>query len=246
MPIGELVVEYRPLVGKGPARRTRSQGKVPGICYGGGSEPIPVAVDPKALHGSLDPQKKRNTVIALKVEGRPELTGLTVMVRDFTRDILSREVSHVDFVRVRLDEEVRVTVPLELIGKPEGVKLGGLLNVVYRELQVAAKPADIPNKIVVDIEKLNIGDAIHVSDLKLGEGVRALVEAGTAIASVVAPKAEKEAAPVAAAEGAAAAPGAPAAAGAAPAAAGAKGAAPAAAAGAKGAAPAADKKEGKK
>src|SRR5207249_2464336 len=124
-------------------------------------------------------------------------------------------------------------------------------NVVYRQLEVAAKPSAIPSKISVNIDELEIGDAIHVSDLKLGEGVRALVDAGAAIASVVAPKAEKEeAAPAAevAVEGAAAVPGAP---GAAPGAPGAAPGAPGAAPGAPGAAPGAPaaapaKGEGKK
>ena len=256
MSIGQLNVEYRTGTGKGVARRLRADGKIPGICYGPGAEPIPIALDPRALLKALDPQKRKNTLITMKVAGRDGQPELTVMLRDYQLHPLSHELEHADFIQVRMDQEVRVTIPIELVGKPEGVKVGGLLNIVYRTIEVAAKPSAIPDKISINIEKLEIGDAVHVGDLKLPEGVRPLVEAGAAIASVVAPKAEKEEAPAAEAvpaEGAAAVPGAaPGAPGAAP---GAPGAAPGApaAAGTPGAAaaPAAagakpDKKEGKK
>ena len=255
MPVGQLQVEFRSKRGKGVARRLRAQGKIPGICYGAHAEPIPIALDPTELVRCLDPEKKRNTVITMRVSGRDGQGDLTVMLRDYQIDPLSRQIEHVDFVQIKMDQEIRVTVPIELVGKPEGVKIGGLLNVVYRELEVAAKPSAIPNKISVSVEHLQIGHAIHVSDLKLGEGVRALVDPSAAIASVVAPKAEKEEAPAEAAlvegavpvEGAAAVPGAP---GAAPGVPGAAPGAPGAAPGAPGAAPAAakggEKKEGKK
>jgi large subunit ribosomal protein L25 len=234
--------------GKNAARRLRAQGKIPAICYGTGVEPMSIALDPIALTRALDPEKKHNTVITMKVAGHDG--DLLVMLKDFQIEPLSRKIEHADFVQIKMDQEVRVTVPIELVGKPEGVKIGGLLNIVYRQLPMAAKPNAIPTKISVNIDHLMIGDAIHVSDLKLGQGQRALLDPGTAIASVVAPKAEKEEAPAAeavAAEGAAAAPGAP---GAAPGAPGAApGAAPAAPGTAPGAAPGAApaaKKEGKK
>jgi large subunit ribosomal protein L25 len=144
---------------------------------------------------------------------------------------------HVDFLAVDLNAEVRVSVPLVLTGKPVGVTNGGNLHQSMHLVPIAAKPAQIPTKLEVDVSALDIGDALHVSDLKLGEGVRVALDAKEAIASVVAPKAEKveevAAAPV---EGAVPAEGA-APAGAAP------GAAPGAAAGA--AAPAAGGKEEK-
>jgi len=260
MAVGQLNVEFRTGTGKGVARRLRAAGKIPGICYGPHAEPIPIALDPHALVKALDPERRHNTLITMKVTGKDGLPDLTVMLRDYQLNPLTHEMEHADFIRVRMDQEVRVTVPIELTGKPEGVKVGGLLNVVYRTLEVAAKPNAIPSKLTISIEHLEIGDAIHVEDLKLPEGVRALVDAGAAIASVVAPKAEKEEAPAAEAvpvEGAAAVPGAvpgapgavPGAPGAAPGVPGAAPGAPGAPPGAPGAAPAkpgAEKKEGKK
>src|SRR5262249_29865322 len=209
MSVGQLNVELRQGKGKNAARRLRAQGKIPGICYGAQAEPIAIALDPLALTKALDPQKKHNTVITMKVAGKDG--DLLVMLKDFQVDPISRKLEHADFVQIKMDQEVRVTVPIELVGKPEGVKIGGLLNIVYRQLPMAAKPNAIPTKVPVNIDHLMVGDAIHVSDLKLGQGQRALLDPGTAVASVVAPKAEKEEAPAAeavAAEGVAAAPGA--------------------------------------
>jgi large subunit ribosomal protein L25 len=251
MPVGQLNVELRNEKGKNAAGRLRAQGKIPAICYGAGVDPIQISLDPVALKRALDPEKKHNTVITMKVAGKDG--DLLVMLKDFQIDPLSSRLEHADFVQIKMDQEVRVTVPIELVGKPEGVKIGGLLNIVYRQLPLLAKPNAIPTKVSVNIEELMIGDAVHVSDIKLAEGQRALLDPGTAIASVVAPKAEVEEKPAAEAvpaEGAvAAAPGAPGAPGAAP---GAPGAAPGAPGAAPGAAPAAaapaagEKKGGKK
>jgi len=135
------------------------------------------------------------------------------MVREAQVNPLSRRLVHVDFLRVDLDQEVHVTVPLVLTGKAVGTTNGGNLHQSLHSISIAAKPAAIPTKLEADVTALEIGDALHVSDLKLGEGVRALLDPRDAIASVVAPKAEKAeeaaAAPVEGAvpaEGAAAAP----------------------------------------
>jgi large subunit ribosomal protein L25 len=209
MEVGKLNAEFRNDIGKSAVRRLRAAGKIPAICYGNGSEPLPLIVDPTALLKSLDPIKKTNTVLTLSVAGAPAgQESLTVMVRDYQKDALKGHVTHADFIRVDLTKPVHATVPLNLVGKAEGVKLGGLLHQVIRVLAIACTPDKIPPKLDVDVSALNIGEAIHVSDLKLGEGIRPLVDGGASVCSVTAPKAEKEAAPAAeaaAAEGAAAA-----------------------------------------
>ncbi|HEY2902519.1 MAG TPA: 50S ribosomal protein L25 [Polyangia bacterium] len=242
MDFAKVSVELRGQSGKGGSRKVRAGGKVPGVLYGHKSEPLSVSFDEKTLVQSLDKEKRRNTVFALTVSGSGKSEEVTAMIRDAQIDPLSRRLIHVDFLRVSLDEEVHVTVPLVLIGKAIGLTNGGQLHQSMHAIAIAAKPAAIPSKLEADVTALEIGHALHVSDLKLGAGVRALLDPKEAIASVVAPKAEKleaEAAPV---EGAVPAEGA-AAAGAAPAA-GAEGAAKAG--GAAAAAPAAGKKEGEK
>lgn len=260
--IGKLTVQTRSASTKGAARKVRARGLVPGVCYGRGIEPVAVALKADDLRGALDPQRGANTVIAMELAGSGQTWN--VLLRDVQRDALSQQVLHADFMVVRNEEDVRVTVPVVLIGKPEGVTQGGILHQNYRRLPIACRPDRIPIKVEVDVTKLTIGHAVHISELKLGEGIRPLVDPRESIASVVAPKEEKTvsdeaAAAATAAEAAAgavpgAAPtGAPGAApGAAPTAGAAKGAAPGAAqpavAGAKPAGPAAaaGKREEKK
>jgi large subunit ribosomal protein L25 len=232
MEFAKVTVELRQKTGKGAAHKVRAAGKVPGVLYGHKAEPVSVTLDEKALLSSLDKERKRNTVLTLAVTGDGKNEQVTAMVRDAQIDPLSRKLVHVDFLRVDLEKEVHVTVPLVLTGKAVGVTDGGNLHQSLHVIPVAAKPAAIPTKIEVDVTALKIGDALHASDLKLAAGVRALLDARQAIASVVAPKAEKAeeaaAAPVEGAVPAEGAAAAPAAAGAAPAAGGDKGAAPAA------------------
>lgn len=210
MDFAKVSVEVRTATGKGNARRVRKAGKVPGVLYGHKAAPIALALDPSALVKSLDKQRKRNTVFSLSVTGDGAASEeLLAMIRDADIDPLSRRLLHVDFIRVSLEEEVRVTVPLVLKGTAVGVVNGGQLHQSIHELAIAARPQAIPARLEVDVSGLNLGSALHVSDIQLPEGVRAVVEAKEAIASVVAPRAEKETAPVAAeaaAEGAAAAP----------------------------------------
>jgi large subunit ribosomal protein L25 len=242
MDFSKVSVEVRNQTGKGGARKVRASGKVPGVLYGHKVGPVSVTFDEKALLHSLDKERRRNTVFTLTVaggEGKNE--QVTAMIRDAQIDPMSRRLVHVDFLRVDLEKEVHVTVPLLLTGKAIGTVNGGNLHQSMHAILVAAKPAAIPTKLEVDVTPLEIGMALHVSDLKLAAGVRALLDPKEAIASVVAPKAEKVEAEAAPVEGAVPAEGAAAAEGAAPAEGAKAGAAPA-----KGGAAAPAKKEGEK
>jgi len=217
MDFAKVNVEVRTATKKGGARKVRSKGQIPGVLYGRKGEPLAVSFNEKELMTSLDKERRRNTVLTLNVSqagqgGTPE--QVTAMVRDAQINPLSRRLIHVDFLRVDLDEEVEVTVPLVLTGKAVGTTNGGNLHQSMYRVTIAAKPAAIPTKLEVDVTPLDIGDALHVSDLKLGGGVRVLLDAREALASVVAPKAEKvEEAAAAPVEGAVPAEGAAAAAG---------------------------------
>src|SRR5438552_855369 len=141
MEAGTLNATYRPGTGKSFVRKLRQAGKIPAICYGKGEEPILLAIDPTELLKSLDPEKRANTLINLKVEGAgPPAQTVTVMLRDYQRDILRGNVVHADFIRVKMDEDVTAVVPLVMVGKPEGVKLGGTLHLVFRTLAIACTP----------------------------------------------------------------------------------------------------------
>ena len=246
MEVGKLTVEVRNAVGhKGASRQLRTQGKVPGVCYGasvdGKIAPLPIIVDVKQLKAALDPVRKQNTVIDLTISGEGKTHSLHALVKDYQLHPLRREITHVDLLAIDPNKEVLADVPLEFTGKPKGAIDGGQIRIVLRKLEVRAKPNDIPVKLTIDVSPLEIGDVIHVSTVALPEGVTVVTGRDLAVATCAAPEEDKAATPAegaAAAEGTAAAPAAGAAA-AAPAA-GAKAAAPAA--GAKAAAPAAGAK----
>jgi large subunit ribosomal protein L25 len=209
MEVGKLNAQFRADLGKSAVRRLRAAGKIPAICYGQAEAPMPLAVDPTELIKSLDPVKKTNTVLTLSIAGAPSGdAALTVMVRDYQKDAIRGHLTHADFIRVDLTKPVHATVPIMLVGKAEGVKLGGIMHQVIRILPISCTPDKIPVKLEVDVSALGMNEAIHVSDLKLGEGVRPLADGGSTVCAVTAPKAEKEVAPAAAAEGAVPAEGA--------------------------------------
>jgi large subunit ribosomal protein L25 len=203
MDFAKVSVEVRNESGKGSARRTRAAGKVPGILYGHKEAPVTLTIDPLALVKSLDKERRRNTVFTLSV-GTDK--SVTAMIRDVQLDPMTRQIMHVDFIRVSMDEEVKVTVPLHLTGTPVGVVSGGNLHQGMHSVPLAAKPDAIPTKLEISVATLEIGQALHASDLKLAAGVRVLLDPKAALASVVMPRAEKveEAAAAAPAEGAAA------------------------------------------
>jgi large subunit ribosomal protein L25 len=191
MEFAKVNVEVRTQVGKGGSHKVRAGGKVPGVLYGLKAAPMSVTFEEKALLTSLDKQKRRNTVLTLELASGGKVESVTAMVRDAQINPISQRLVHVDFLRVDLNAEVNVTVPVVLTGKAIGTTNGGQLHQSLHTISIAAKPAAIPSKIEVDVSALDMGDAVHVSDLKLEAGVRALLDPKDSIASVVAPKAEK-------------------------------------------------------
>jgi large subunit ribosomal protein L25 len=207
MDFAKVDVQIRETKGKGAARRMRAAGKVPAVLYGRKEEPVSLSFDPLALVRSMDKERRRNTVFSLNLGGNGS-GEITAMIRDVQFDPMSRNIVHVDFQRVSLDEEVRVSVPIVLKGTPVGVVNGGNLHHNIHQVPIAAKPANIPLRIEYDVSALAMGQAVHASDLKFPPGVRTLLDPKASLASVVAPRADKveeaAAAPAAGAEGAAA------------------------------------------
>ena len=191
MDFAKVSVEIRSQSGKGPARRSRASGKLPAVLYGHKVDPLSLVLDPVDLTHALDKERKRNTVFTLQVKGSAKPEDVIAMIREVQIDPISRRPVHVDFVRVSMDEEIKVTVPLVLTGIPVGVTNGGNLHLTHHFLPIAAKPSDIPTKLELDVTALDIGDALHASDLKLPPGVRTTLDAKEAVASVVAPHIEK-------------------------------------------------------
>ena len=201
-----LVAEVGRVKGSSEARRLRLAGKVPGVLYGHGIDPIDVAVGSRELRTALTSDSGLNALISLDVGGKNHLA----MARQLQRHPVRRSIDHVDFVVVRRDEVVSVEVPIHLIGEALDVeRADGMVEQSLHSLVVRAKPGDIPNAIEVDISELTIGEAIRVEDLKLPSGATTEVDAeevvvaGQATRMAAETEAEEEAA-AAAAEGEAA------------------------------------------
>jgi len=208
--IGKLTAVLRDTKGKGAARRMRSAGMIPCVIYGGGKPTRELAVNPDLLLKSLDPQKRRNTVIELTVADPAGAVLEQVMLKELQRDPLKDWPLHADFVRIDTQRLVRVRVPLVLEGKAEGVKIGGNLHKVFRDLEIECTAARIPALITVDVSAMQIGDTLPVSKLNVPEGVRVCLPPQQTCVILFAPRKIEEEKPVeaAAAEGAEGAEGA--------------------------------------
>ncbi len=177
--------------GKGPARRMRADGRIPAVLYGGGKDPITLSVDPSLLVKALDPELKRNTLLALEVEDQSDL-NCTAMVKDTQVDTLRDEILHVDFLRVDAEQSVEVKVPLALVGRSKGVKLGGVLQQVYRDLPVRTTAGTIPAKIEVDVTEWDVMFQLRAGEVPMPDGVTLLLDPKLKVAAVVAGRAADE------------------------------------------------------
>jgi large subunit ribosomal protein L25 len=163
----------RPPQGTRPARRLRAEGKVPGVVYGLGADPVPLAVEWRELRAALVTEQGMNAVINLDLDGQQTPT----LVKDMQRHPVRRNVLHVDFIRVDLSKTVDVEVAIHLEGEAELVnREGGVVDQVLQALLITARPADIPSGLTVDISDLEIGDAKRVSDIALPDGVTTSVD----------------------------------------------------------------------
>ena len=207
-----LQAEVRGSRGKGPARRLRAEGKVPGVFYGPGVQPTPLTLSPKELTQALRGERGRNVVFKLSVDGKDQLA----MVKDVTTDPVTQELLHIDLYRILEDKVLEVHVPLHAIGRSVGVVQGGVLNITRRTLPLRTTPANIPVSIDVDVTHLDLKDTISVEDVEFPQGVECMLRPKLTLAIVLEPR--KATAADEEAEAAAAAAAAPAAEGAAPAA----------------------------
>jgi large subunit ribosomal protein L25 len=199
-----LTAEIREGVGKEKAKKLRSKGLIPAIFYGPRSQTIPLVIDSKELAKVLQTEAGENVLIDLDIRKGAQSDRKVVMVKDIQIDPLQMIALHTDFYEVAMDEMVTVEVPVHLVGKPEGTKVGGILDQIRRVIQIQCLPGNIPKSIDVDVSALKIGDSIHVQDIQV-EKAKIISETNFTIATVVPPVVEEkvvEAAVPEAAEGA--------------------------------------------
>jgi large subunit ribosomal protein L25 len=183
-----LTVTRREPAGSRAARRLRRDGVVPGVVYGGGEEPMSFQVESRVLRLALS---HAGAVLDLSLDGE---ASTPVVLKELTRHPVSGDAIHVDLLRVRLDRPIQATVALELLGSDDapGVKEGGVLEHVTRELTVEALPTDIPDSIQFDVSQMQIGDTITLAQLTPPGNVRLMDDEELVVATLTPPRLQVE------------------------------------------------------
>lgn len=194
-----LSASKRTDTGKGAARKLRAAQMIPGIIYGHNREPLALSMSTRELGRLLERIAAETTVVELMIDGTMSRT----LIREIQRHPFKREVLHVDFLELVAGEKVTVDLPIVLVGTPEGVRTsGGILDQILREISIEVDPVHMPTHIELDVSQLGINDSLHVSDLKVPEGVEVLEDAEATVCVVSPPHVEEEpVAPEAGAEG---------------------------------------------
>lgn len=195
----EVTLKVRPREkrGKELVKKLRRNGFIPAVVYGQDTDSLPLEIDGKAFHALIRGGLGENVLVTLTT-GDQKAKDRKVLIREVQRDPVRGDILHVDFHQISLTKKLSIQVPIHLVGIPEGVTTGGILQHVLRELEVECLPTAIPEKIDVDVSHLQIGDSIHVVDLKL-ENIDVLSDPASSIVSVVPPTVFKEPEVVAAA-----------------------------------------------
>jgi large subunit ribosomal protein L25 len=186
-----LAVEVRSDTGKGVARKLRAVGRIPAVLYGHGNASVSLSIQAKDLDTLLKTSHAGlNTLIDL--EGDSAVAGKVVLIKELQRHSVAGTLSHADFFEIDATAKIHVSVPIKLEGTPEGVKLGGVLEHMMREIDLLCLPNAIPDSLEVDVSGMNQNESLHVSDLTLPEGVETGVDEALPIVHVATKKIEEE------------------------------------------------------
>ena len=189
MSIQELVVYPRETTGKAEAGRLRKRGLAPSVVYGleGGS--VSISVEPKIVNKIIHSERGLNTVFNLRLENSEQ--SRYVMIKSIDRHPVSDRLLHVDFLRVDMDTKITTMIPIEIIGTPEGTKMGGILTIVRHDVEVECLPKDLPGVLRVDASSLGMDESLRIGDLPQIEGVEYKLAPNRVIAVVQPPEKEK-------------------------------------------------------
>jgi large subunit ribosomal protein L25 len=181
----KLQAEVRDGSGKGAARKLRASGRVPGVLYGQGQEPVSISVSSQELLHLFHASGGATMLVDLQIDGREHLA----IPREVQRDHIHSRFIHVDFLAVNRNEKVTLSVEVHEIGEAPGVKLGGVVEHHLREVEVECLPSDVPEGIEADISGLELGDMLRVADLRPPSGVAILTDDDQPIISIITPAA---------------------------------------------------------
>lgn len=189
----DLTLTKRVETGKGSARQLRREGKVPAVLYGRG-ETILLTLDPVEFNKVLRAKQQGYVLVTLAEANEKSASQHNAILKDIQYDPIDGHVLHVDFFEVAMDRPIQVAIPIVITGSiPVGVTLGGVLRQRQRRLSVEGLPADIPDTVVVDASRLDVGQAVKVKDLSLATGVRTCDDLEKIVVNIIAKKKAVEA-----------------------------------------------------
>jgi large subunit ribosomal protein L25 len=189
MSVSNVITAYpREVLGKAN-RKLAGQNRIPAVVYGIGREAVSISVDKHDFEMLMAHHAAGSTIVEMQIEG--EKKPINAMIREMQMNPIKDTIMHVDFLAIEMDKAVNAQVALRLLNDPAGVKAGGILTINFHNINVEAKPADLPEYLEIDVAALEIGDSLHIKDLAAPSGVTILDDAEEVICSVQAPRAEE-------------------------------------------------------
>ncbi|MDA2924841.1 50S ribosomal protein L25 [Acidobacteria bacterium AH-259-L09] len=189
--MADIVIEgeERRELGKNANRRLRAEGKIPAVVYGHGLDTLPLSVNPKDLDRILHSETGHNTIFKLEFGGGSR----DVLIKDYQLDPIDGNLLHADFQAVVMDEVMIFEVPVQTVGTSKGVKAGGVLDMVLREIEMECLPQDVPDHVRMDVAELDVGDSVRVEDLQIDTSkIAVLSNPELVVLTIVPPHVERE------------------------------------------------------
>ena len=187
----ELQAATRTAVGNGPARALRREGRIPAILYGPSSEPRMLSVSTKDMENIIKQSNVGRSIFNMVIDGGKMKKA--AMIKELQTHPVDRQIIHIDFYEVDMSRKVRVHVPVVTTGNAAGIEMGGMLQLIRRELEVLCLPNAIPQRIEIDITRLEMGQSVHVEDIQAGDNVEIPHEVNFTILTISSQKKAEEA-----------------------------------------------------
>ena len=192
----KLSAQTRSVVGRTAVKKIKAQGLVPACIYGGHDQPVNLTLNKREISNLLLHATSEHVLVDLEIADGSAKSSRLALIQEVQHHPIRRDVLHVDFHAVRADEKLHAEIPVEPFGEPAGVKnYGGILEIALHSLSIECLPKDLPELIRIDVSGLGVGEAIHVKDIVLPEGVVAHADGDLTVVRVAAPKVEVEPAP---------------------------------------------------
>lgn len=191
MEILELTAKMRTSAGNSPSRALRREGNIPAILYGPGTESVPLSITSLDLERALKKASASQIIFNMSVQNA-QTGSRTAMIKDLQIHPMSRKFLHVDFYEISKDRKITVDVPVVVKGKAKGIEAGGMLQIIRRDIEVLCLPFEVPESIQIDISDLDIGDSIHVKDLKVAGNIEIPADTNYTILTILSTKSDEK------------------------------------------------------